>query len=144
MRTGFYHTVYWLLQWTWGAVQNIAGLAVFLVNIRRKHFWYHGALATEWGIKRGSMGLGMFIFLSENSPDSTKVHEYGHTVQSVILGPLFLPVIGLPSLLWCGVPFFKRRRKKRGVSYYAFYPEKWANYLGDKFTKRGGENHLEV
>lgn len=127
--------VYWLLQWTWGLIQNLVGLVIFLVNLRGRHFWYHGALAVEWRL-RGSMGLGMFIFLSKNASEAVKAHEYGHTVQSVILGPLFLPVIGLPSLLWCGLPLFKHYRKKNGISYYAFYPEKWANYLGDKFTKR--------
>lgn len=127
--------IYWLLQWTWGLIQNLAGFVVFLINIRKKHFWYHGAAATEWGIKHGCMGLGMFIFLSKNASEDTKAHEFGHTVQSVILGPLFLPVIGLPSLLWCGLPGFKRYRKKRGMSYYLFYPERWANYLGDRFTK---------
>lgn len=132
--------VYWFLQWTWGLLQNLAGLAIFLVNIHRKHFRYHGAVVTEWGVKQGSMGLGMFIFLSKNASEDTIIHEYGHTVQSVILGPLFLPVIGLPSLLWCGLPVLKRYRKRKEISYYAFYPEKSANYLGDKFTKKDGEN----
>ena len=139
MRSGSFRALYFLFQWTWGIIQNLAGLAVFLVNIRSRHFWYHGAVATEWRLKQGSMGMGMFIFLSENSSDKTAIHEYGHTVQSVILGPLYLIVIGLPSLLWCGLPSFKRYRKKSGMSYYAFYPERWANYLGDKFIKKDGE-----
>jgi len=27
----------------------------------------------------------------------TLVHEYGHTIQSIILGPLYLLIIGIPS-----------------------------------------------
>ena len=59
------------------------------------------------------MGIGMFIFISEKCPkglesnlsmqetfERTKVHEYGHTIQSIILGPLFLLVIGIPSCIW--------------------------------------------
>lgn len=128
-----------LLQWTWGIFQNLVGLVIFLVNIDRKHYWYHGAVVTEWRFKSGSMGMGMFIFLSKNATEHTKIHEYGHTVQSVILGPLFLPVIGLPSLLWCGLPMMKCYRKRTGVSYYKFYPERWANYIGYKLIKKDGE-----
>lgn len=27
------------------------------------------------------------------------VHEYGHTIQSLMLGPLYLAIIGIPSTL---------------------------------------------
>ena len=63
-----------------------------------------------------------------------KVHEYGHTIQSVLLGPLFLPVIGLPSLLWANLPACARYRRNRGISYYSFYTEAWANRLGEWVT----------
>jgi hypothetical protein len=53
----------------------------------------------------------------------------------MILGPLFLPVMGLPSLLWCNLPACRRLRKEKGVSYYAFYPEKNANFFGRLVTK---------
>lgn len=57
-------------------------------------------------------------------------HEYGHTLQSLLLGPLYLLVIGLPSFLWCQLPFFQERRKRRHISYYSFFPERWADALG--------------
>lgn len=135
--------LYWLLQWTWGFVQNIVGLAVFLANLKGRHYLYHGAVVTVWRYSKANAALGMFIFvnepLSERSRlaayESTRIHEYGHTVQSVILGPLYLIVIGLPSMLWCMLPVCRGYRKRNGVSYYVFYPERWANYLGEKITK---------
>jgi hypothetical protein len=51
-------------------------------------------------------------------------------VQSLILGPLFLPVMGIPSFLWCNLPVCRRMRKEKGLSYYRFYPESTANRLG--------------
>lgn len=33
--------------------------------------------------------------------EKTIKHEYGHQLQSYILGPLYLLIIGLPSGLWC-------------------------------------------
>lgn len=63
------------------------------------------------------------------------VHEYGHTIQSVILGPLYLIVISIPSGLWCNLSQAAEYRRKNKVSYYAFYPEKWADHLGEKARK---------
>ena len=80
----------------------------------------------------------MFIFVTKHTGEDLKrmitVHEYGHTIQSLILGPLYLFVIGAPSLLWAGIPAFGRMRRRRQMSYYRFYPERWANHLGEKVT----------
>ena len=123
--------IYYVLQWSWGIVQNIAGLILFLANVDKKHYLYNGAVATDWNCKRGSVSLGMFIFISAADPDRefTKRHEYGHTLQSVILGPLYFLMIGLPSILWCALPRCVNYRQQNGVSYYRFYTERWANKL---------------
>lgn len=60
------------------------------------------------------------------------VHEYGHTVQSLILGPLYLPVIGLPSVIWLNTPTFAARRRRERLSYYSFFTERSANWLGER------------
>ncbi len=64
------------------------------------------------------------------------VHEYGHTVQSLILGPLYLIIMGIPSTLWGFLPNLARKRREQGISYFSFFTEKWANYLGEKVTKK--------
>ncbi len=68
------------------------------------------------------------------------VHEYGHTVQSLILGPLYLIVIGIPSTLWGFLPCCNKKRVKEQLSYFSFYTESWANSLGEKVT---GEKSME-
>ena len=62
------------------------------------------------------------------------VHEYGHTVQSIIFGPMYLLVMGIPSMVWGFLPYFVNKRKK-GISYFSFFTERFANYLGEKATK---------
>lgn len=130
--------LYILWQCTWGIVQTFVGAAVLMFNLRRPHRLYHGAIVTEWSYG-GSVSLGMFIFLSERKSTIIKqkllVHEYGHTLQSLILGPLYLIVIGLPSVLWAGLPCCEKYRQKKQMSYYSLYPEHWANRLGEKTTK---------
>lgn len=132
--------IYWLLQFSWAVIQNICGLFLFiflnLKDSKRYKTMYRGAIVTDWN-NTASMGLGMFIFCGHRKSsicDEVMVHEYGHTIQSVILGPLFIPVIGIPSMLWGNLKYFVKMRKEKHISYMRFYPESWANHLGEKIT----------
>ena len=87
----------------------------------------------------GGWTFGCFIFLTEPlSPQDEHdllIHEYGHTIQSLILGPVWSLVIGLPSMLWCNLPVFQRLRRRRSIPYSRLYCERWANRLGQKALK---------
>ncbi len=132
--------LWYLLQFTWGLPQNLGGLIWFLIYLRRPHTRWHGAVVTR--IRRrnfsGGFTLGIFIFLTEPlSPREEQrllAHEYGHTVQSLYLGPVWSLAIGLPSMLWCNLPPFQRLRARRNISYSALYCEGWADRLGQKHT----------
>lgn len=57
---------------------------------------------------------------------TTILHEaVGHGTQSKRLGPLYLLVIGLPSIIHCAI-FVALGRK---WDYYNFYTEKWADKI---------------
>lgn len=138
--------IYRFLQCTWGILQTLCGSVLYLINRKEKHFSYKGAIVSEWNYK-SSVSLGMFIFLSKKRMFIPKysqkellerllVHEYGHTIQSLILGPFYLFIIGLPSMIWCCVPRMETYRKEKNRSYYSLYTEKWANYCGEKVTKK--------
>ena len=85
-------------------------------------------------IMRGAVTLGNYVFVGLNSEyKETVKHELGHTIQSKILGPLYLIVIGIPSITYCGLRrIFPSLRKK---NYYDFFSEKSANYLSEKYIK---------
>lgn len=85
-------------------------------------------------VMRGAITLGNYVFVGLNSEyRKTVKHELGHTIQSKILGPLYLIVIGIPSITYCGLRrLFPSLRKK---NYYDFYTEKWANNLSEKYIK---------
>lgn len=115
-----------ILFWTWCLPQTLVGLIVkFIFKGKRVDDVYY-----SFNSKLGSISLGKYIFLYENhlSDEYVRKHEYGHQIQSFILGPLYLLVIAVPSLIWCGC--FEKYRKKNNISYYSFYTEKWANKLG--------------
>ena len=118
-----------LIQITWGLPQNVVGGLLYLLYRRtRRQGSYRSAFVTEWGSDAG-LSLGMFVFVPKGAHQSLVVHEYGHTLQSLLLGPIYLPMIVLPSLLWAGLPACTRFRERRDYSYYRFFCERWANRL---------------
>lgn len=133
-------TAYFGVQVIWGLPQTLLGLVVFAAHAGSPHRLFHGAVVTFWE-SRKALSLGPFVFLrglsSVREPPEPEepellVHEYGHTVQSLILGPLYLVIIGLPSVVWLNAAPLARLRKRRRISYYSFYTERSANWLGER------------
>ena len=124
-----------LVQLLWGLPQTLLGFILYLIWLprARTRFICHGAIVTKW-TAGGGISLGLFVFVSENAPPSVVVHEYGHCIQSLLLGPLYLPAVGVPSWLWANLPALRKMRRETGQSYYSVYPENWANRLGEWAT----------
>ena len=118
--------IYIVLQCTWGFFQTLIGAVLFLIFIKEKHSYFKGSVVTAWKLSSG-ISLGLFIFTDRDS--ILLEHEYSHTLQSLLLGPLYIPVISLPSLLWAGLPCFRNLRKNKKISYNSFFTEKWAEHI---------------
>lgn len=107
----------------WQLPQTLIGLFMipFLGKLKlikyEKYCWVFEAEKMEGGIS-----LGCFIFLSKTlaKNKTTLMHELGHTVDSHIFGPLYLFIIGIPSLCWAAFCSYDK-------CYYDFYTEKRAN-----------------
>lgn len=113
-----------IILYIWQLPQNLLGL-LFLLFIRgeqRKlvagiHFFYKKGFA-------GGISLGDYIILGDKSTKSVK-HEYGHCLQSRILGWLYLPIVGLSSLLHAAL----HDCEAIGKTYYHHWTEEWADKL---------------
>ena len=118
--------VWQILLWIWQAPQNVVGLV-----FRLKYGWtailFRGVDVVVSSRFPGGISLGRTIVVKRPYLANTDTwnHEYGHTRQSLYLGPFYLLIVGIPSLLWAW--YWK---PSRGVSYYSFYTEKWADKLG--------------
>lgn len=153
MKTFFYNLLqrfYISLVFIWELPQNIAGILVYLffkifygchlISIRtypdldnetlepKKNFFYDNLYIFSFWSKgmSGGVTLGQFVFLDENSKDSetSLKHEGGgHGKQGLFLGPLYLIVVGLSSILHAAFHNCK--------FYYHFWTETWADILGD-------------
>lgn len=80
---------------------------------------------------KGGISLGKVVILNEkydDNNDTTERHEYGHMKQSLMLGPLYLFTVGIPSIIWAGL--YGTLIPKTHNGYYRFYTERWADRLG--------------
>jgi RHS repeat-associated protein len=99
---------------------------------------YHGSSNVRLKNSDSAMGIGNYMFVGDGFDGvgimnpftglfdiDIAMHEFGHNLQSPRLGPLWLPVIGIPSLshniIW--------KLFGQNWSYYSFYTERWANFL---------------
>jgi len=128
-----------IANFTWGIVQSLLGLVFFIACWNRPHYLYRSSIVTtdvtcKYPRFQGGLSLGPFIFVgkglsADELPCSPLVkHEYGHTLQSAVLGPLFLPLVGIPSFVWAQC--FSSWREKHRRDYYSFYTESWADIWG--------------
>lgn len=161
-RNSFVHTLpgqflYILVQLTWGLFQSFFGFILFLLFYQSRHDWYFGSIRTKWPL-RGGISLGLFIFTPDEQNMSTvasnyskqkwqeyceqvSVHEYGHTFQSLILGPFYLFTVGIVSFIWSRSTYFRRKRKEQRIPYSACWTENWANSLGEKILNKPSIHH---
>lgn len=123
------------LQCTWGIVQTLLG-AIFFFKLRKyPHRMYRGCIDTQWDMRSG-LSLGLFIFSPKDEiTDSEKirVHEYGHCIQSMVLGPFYI-LIGLISIPWGRMAYFKKLRREKNLPYTACFVESWASKWGELAT----------
>jgi hypothetical protein len=85
----------------------------------------------------GAVSLGLFVFFTDRDNPYVPVgrenrdHEYGHSLQSRLLGPLYLPIVGLASEMRVAYALVYRCwTGRRWSGYYDGFPENWADRLG--------------
>ena len=117
-----------LALWIWQIPQNLLGLVLVAILQPEDTYDFEGVRLCYASRMSGGIALGRYIIVRDVLKDytgRTERHELGHSRQSRVLGWLYLPVIGLPSLLWA-----VWWNEDRNRSYYSFYTEKWADKLG--------------
>ena len=91
----------------------------------------------------GGISLGKYILINPkyNGEDMnaliTRHHEYGHCVQSMMLGPFYLLIVGLWSALRARFNLYKKG------CYYKSFPENWADKLGGVKTDSKNRRYVE-
>lgn len=116
----------YILLYIWQLPQNILGLLVILFSKAEEAYCSCSCYESIWITEhKFGISLGMYTVVNKDSNLRTIQHEYGHQLQSLYLGPLYLLVIGLPSAIG---NLLNRVIK---FDYYKQPWEAWADKLGD-------------
>ena len=124
-----------ILLWVWQLPQNLLGLLLLLVYKHEKEYhWLNGRRFYCTSEMVSGISLGNYIIMNREDREDGMRHEYGHTIQSRILGPLYLLIIGLPSGLYNLIDRYIVERvigwERSMRVYYAMPWERWADRLG--------------
>ena len=115
-----------VLLWLWQLPQNLVGVVtVFLLSAYRPIVKDLPEIYIHYNTWFSGVSLGDFIILNGYCyTENTVKHEKGHQKQSLYLGWLYLPLIGLPSVIG---NLLHRLIK---FDYYKQPWEAWADKLG--------------
>ena len=133
----------WLARTTllvWELPQNVLGGALLALHGARRTVksvrFERGRVMVELETI-GAISLGLFVFYTQKDNKYVPVgrenedHEYGHSIQSRLLGPLYLPIVGITSEMRVAYALGHRHlRGRRWAGYYDGFPEDWADRLG--------------
>lgn len=145
--------LYWILQLTWGLPMNI--IAVFVLGIvmiifpdckvHKNGYSIIIELGGNWGgLELGAIALcGGYTTRCPNQPwfEHTREHEFGHSIQNIIWGPLYIFVIWIPSAIRYWYQNITRKLGKKFTStwYDSIWFEGQATRLGTKYRAKMGE-----
>lgn len=139
-----HRVLYYLLSVTWGALMFIFGLLITLVfgivkifnkKIEFHKFYWIYYIKTKpdyWGGLEAGL---MFIRDMESGDAYINNHEFGHTFQNTLLGPIAIFLCFIPSAVryW-----YQNIREMKGLDnedYDAFWVEDFATQAGDYAVK---------
>lgn len=118
-----------ILLYLWQLPQNILGMILDKIYCKGHFIMYRTKNNTIKIILnpkfRSGISLGNYIVLKGDTVLS-KYHELGHCKQSIMLGWLYLIVIGIPSITHNILHSLKIAKG----DYYNYWCEKWADKLG--------------
>ena len=114
--------LYYLLACTWGFIMTFIGLIIsgvlalvklcsfgkIKVTFKPYHWVYSISIGPNFW---GGCELGLCFLRDHKSRGSLSAHEFGHTFQNCIFGPLFPFMVALPSAIWY------QTRKKNPAKY---------------------------
>lgn len=147
--------MFWVVSCTWGIIMTTIGAVatVGLNLIKVIGTWFGKELKikthlngctfiTEVGGNWGGLELGAFALCGNYSEDNkdwfahTRKHEFGHAIQHLYMGPLFIFIVAILSAVryW-----YKRIMQKRGKKfpndwYDSIWFEGGATKTGEKFV----------
>jgi hypothetical protein len=123
--------LYYLLACTWGIIMTVVGLIVtgvlavarLFVKDKSKIVFkpYHWIYSISVGPRFwGGCELGLCFLRDHKSRGTLNAHEFGHTFQNCLLGPLFPFMVAFPSMIWYHSRKNNKEKAKKPYDSYWF------------------------
>lgn len=129
---------YYVLNFTGGlptvAVGVLLGMVLRICGFKPRRCG--GGLCFEVGHGYGGFSIGLTFVVSRESGESVRRHEFGHSVQNAVLGPLMPIAVSLPSVMryWYR-ELCARLGKAVTTPYDGIWFEASATALGEKYFR---------
>ncbi len=131
--------LYYVLACTWGSLMTVIGFVVSFVLAVVRLFSkdkskitfkpYHWIYSISVGPRVwGGLEFGLCFLRDQRSRGTLNAHEFGHTFQNCLFGPLFPFVVALPSIAW--YQFRKHNPAKVKKPYDSYWFEDAATQCG--------------
>ena len=135
--------LYWIGQLTWGIIMSLIGLITALICIiflkgkaHRNGFTFIVEVGGNWGgLDLGAVSLcGGYTTVcpDENWFQHTRRHEFGHSLQNLIFGPLFPFIVAIPSAIRYHYQNYRSSKGLPNKEYDAIWFEGQATKWGTK------------
>ncbi len=132
----YIHSFLQIFVWLWQLPQVIVG-CLWCIIARPRYLYSHHHVHLFTCRFGGGVSFGPMAFYDERHREGLLsrdprvmpylCHEYGHSMDSRLWGPLYLLVIGAPSGVHLWVRRWFKDRWPRLENYYDFYTERRAN-----------------
>ncbi len=127
--------IYYILNLTWGGIMTLVGYAAALGLLISGHkpAWNGPCLHFKVGRNWGGVSLGLVTITDDTPTAEILHHEFGHTLQNAILGPLFIFLVAIPSGIRYQMFEYRWRHNKPNPDYDSIWFEGTATKYGTKY-----------
>lgn len=130
--------LYYVLSLTWGLPMTMIGavVALCLVISGHKPKRWGGCIYFNVGKRWGGLELGLFFLTDKRDSESTKNHEFGHSIQNCRYGFLMPFIVCIPS---AARYWYRELRMAMGLKNETGYDSIWfegeATKLGNEYIE---------
>ncbi|MBR6594522.1 MAG: hypothetical protein IKK83_05015 [Clostridia bacterium] len=131
--------LFYFLSFTVGLPTTLGGCILALIMLITGHKPERFCRAVCFRTNGNSgMSLGVFIFVGKRCREELLIHEFGHSVQNCLYGPLMPFVVNIPSFTRFHYRRFKTKflHKRLLTGYEDIWFEAEASALGRDYIKR--------
>lgn len=122
-----FYPLFYLLSWTWGVLPTLSGglIALILLLSGHKPERLGPCVYFRVGKNWGGCEMGMFFLRDRTSSEHVTLHEAGHSLQNIVLGPFMLLLVSGPSALRYHYRNFLHRFAPQKAKKLAPYDSVW-------------------